>query len=447
LETTHYTPEQLTERFDFAQKYRNIVYGLIGAGLLLFIIGAFFADSGEHAASDGHATVTEQTHVHTVADTDDGGEAGGHGLRHITGFTRIAANFLLGNLYFFTLVLGAMFFLTVHRVGNAGWHTAIRRVPEAITTYLPVAALGCVAVMFLLPVLYDWASPAAAHDALIQTKSAYLNQTSFIIRNVLFFVLWAGAAWWLRQLSLKQDLEGGLSHFNKSVKISVVYIIVFALSFTLWSVDWIQSLEPHWFSTIYGIYIFAGSMVSAMVTMILITLFLKRQGYMSYVNDAHIHDLAKYAFGFTVFWGYIFVAQYLLIWYSNIPEEGFWYVHRYRVHDEAYKGYAFFFYFNIIVNFLIPFLVLMTRNAKRNPKVLVPIGILMLFGHWVDLFQLIMPGAIYNFQGVGLLELGAMLLFAGIFLSVVLSSLSKANLVPVNHPYLEESLHHSTGPV
>lgn len=447
METTHYTPEQLTERFDFAQKFRNIVYGLIGVGLLLFIIGAFFASSDDHA-TEGHAALTEQVDVHTVSDTDDGGHGeGGHGLRQISGFTRVAANFLLGNLYFFTIVLGAMFFLTIHRVGNAGWHTAIRRIPEAITTYLPVAAIGCILVMFVLPDLYDWASPAAAEDHLIQEKSSYLNQAAFIIRSIIFFALWGGAALWLRQLSLKQDIEGGLSHFKKSVVISIVYIIVFALSFTLWTVDWIQSLEPHWFSTIYGIYIFAGCMVSAMVTMFLLAIFLKSQGYMEYVNDSHIHDLAKYAFGFTVFWGYIFVAQWLLIWYSNIPEEGFWYVQRYRVHDATYKGYAFFFYFNIFVNFLIPFLVLMTRNAKRNPKVLVPIGILMLIGHWVDLFQLIMPGAIYDYQGVGLLELGAMLFFAGLFLSVVLRALSKANLVPVNHPYLEESLHHTTGPV
>ena len=188
-------------------------------------------------------------------------------------------------------------------------------------------------------------------------------------------------------------------------------------------------------------------MVSASVVMYLIAAFLKKQGYMEYVNDSHFHDLGKYAFGFTVFWGYIFIAQYLLIWYSNIPEEGIYYVVRYRVEDEAYRGFAWFFYINIFLNFLIPFIGLMTRNAKRRLEIFLPIAAIILYGHWHDLYVMVMPGAMLQSPGIGILEIGVFAAFAGIFLFVVFNALSKANLVPLKHPYLEESLHHTTGPV
>ncbi len=460
METVHYTNDQLKERFDFS-KVANYAYLLIGVGLVLALIGYFVMHEppgkGHHGGEHGgeHASVVEtpatglQADVHQVADEPDHGDEAGHGVAHagdrpVTKGTRLLANILLCTMYFVTLTMGAVFFWMVHKVGNAGWQTAIRRIPEAISAYLPVGALFMGLILLFLPDLYDW---AFGTDAIIAKKEAYLNQTFFIIRNIVFVGLWIGAAFWMRRLSQKEDEIGGLSGFNKGTGIAAAFIIIFALSYSLFAVDWIQSLEPHWFSTIFFVYIFAGSMVSALVTMYFIVLVAKKYGYMSYVNDAHLHDLGKYTFGFSVFWAYIWVAQYLLIWYSNIPEEGIYYVSRYRVHDASYLGYASFFYSNVLINFLVPFIGLMTRNAKRRPEVFVPIGILLLYGHWHDLFLMIMPGAVGQFAGIGLLELGTFLLFAGIFIAVVFRALSRANLVPMNDPYLEESLHHSTGPV
>lgn len=443
-----------------------MVFGLIGAGVVLFILGVFVAsgsgDSHGHGSEshDEHATKTEQT-VHTVADEDPDahgdahGDVGGHGDGHghhepgLLGY--MGASLLHASLYFFTIAMGAMFFLAVHRIGNSGWETAIRRVPEAMTTYLPVGVVGFVAMFVLMDHVFEWLIIPEGEDALIDTKRAYLNKGGFIIRNVIFFAVWIGAALWLRRLSVQQDegsKEEGVRTFLRMGPISAVFIIFFALSYSLFAIDWIKSLEPHWFSTIFGVYVFAGSMVSAMVTMYLIIVYLKSQGYMSYVNDAHLHDIGKYTFGFSVFWAYIWVSQFLLIWYSNIPEEGIYYVKRYMVGDEAYLGYSFFFFSNIILNFVVPFFGLMTRNAKRIPAVFVPIGVILLYGHWHDLFVMIMPGAVGSHWGTGLLmNIGLMLVFGGAFIYVVFKSLTKARLVPVNHPYLEESLHHSTGAV
>ncbi|RMG75006.1 MAG: quinol:cytochrome C oxidoreductase [Bacteroidetes bacterium] len=433
----------MSERFEFTGRYRNIVFGLIGVGIVLLLAGIFFSDQSGTAAHDAEhaAVVIEQGDVHPVADTH------GHGHEAPTTGKRILANVLIGALYFMTITMGALFFLAIHRVGNAGWQTAIRRVPEAITSYLPVAVVSFAALFFFLDHLFEWAHLEPGVDALIDEKRAYLNEGGFIIRNLIFFGGWFGAAWYLRKLSLAQDQEGGLFHFKRAEVISAVFIIFFAISYSLFAIDWVKSLEPHWFSTIFGIYIFAGSMVSAMVTIYLILVFLKKQGYMSYVNDAHFHDIGKYVFGFSVFWAYIWVAQYLLIWYSNIPEEGIYYVKRYRVEDHAYLGYSFFFYFNVLVNFFVPFLALMTRNAKRTFSVFIPVGVILLYGHWHDLFLMVMPGAVGYNPGISLIEVGTFMTFLGLFLFVVFTALTRANLVPQKHPYLEESLHHTTGEV
>ncbi|MEZ4825800.1 MAG: quinol:cytochrome C oxidoreductase [Bacteroidia bacterium] len=449
MEAVHFTPEKLNDRFNFSGISRTVAYALIGIGIILSIAGYFLASDPAGDSHGGNHAVTE-THDqtgHSASDTPEEGHGGGHLHHPVTKGTRLLSNILIDSLYFLTIAMGALFFLTIHRVGNAGWHTAIKRVPEAITTYLPVGVVGFVALFFFLNNLFDWAYLHEGQDALIDLKRAYLNNGFFIGRSVVFFGLWIGAALWLRKLSVDQDAEGGLTHFYRSQTISAVFIIIFAISYSLFAVDWVKSLEPHWFSTIFGVYIFAGSMVSSVVTIYLLIVFLKSQGHMSYVNDAHMHDLGKYAFGFSVFWAYIWVAQYLLIWYANIPEEGIYYVVRYRVEDEAYRGYATFFYVNIFLNFFIPFFGLMTRNAKRRAEVFLPLAVIMLYGHWHDLFLMVMPGAMQQNPGVGILEVGVFAAFAGVFLLVVFNGLSKANLVPVNHPYLDESLHHTTGPV
>lgn len=449
-----FSTEQLIERYSLSSRHRNIVFGLIGVGIVLLLTGLFFAgrtDDSHGAEGDSHAAV--QTEVHTVVDQEhdehgDASHGGGGHHREITSVNRASANFLLNNVYFLTLAVGALFFIAVHQIGNAGWHTAIKRVPEAMSSYLPAAIVGFVLLFFLLHNLYEWVILPEGADELIDEKRAYLNQPFFIIRNLVFFGIWLGAALLLRRYSVREDTEGGLRFFNNSNVVSAAFIILFALSFSLFAVDWVKSLEPHWFSTIFGVYMFGGAMLSTMAMMSLLLYFLKKQGYMEYVNASHFHDVNKYVFGFSIFWAYIWVAQLLLIWYSNIPEEGVYYVKRIRSGDpEHYMGYRFLFFLGLFTNFIVPFLGLMTRNAKRNPSVFVPICIIVLIGHWLDLFVLIMPGAVESFWNIGLLEIGFFITFLGIFLYVVLLGLTRANLVPLKHPYLEESLHHTTGPV
>jgi len=356
-------------------------------------------------------------------------------------------------MYFLLIGCGAMFFLAIHKITNGGWHTMIRRVPEAMAQYIIYGAGVLVLLIFFLPQLYDWAFIEAndlwAEDPLTFKKIGWLNTPAFAFRTVLFVGFWIFAVVMIRRWSVAQDSDpqNALNYFNKEGRLSAIFVIVFAVTFCLFSFDWLMSLEPHFFSTIYGVKMFGRAMVSSMVVIYFITSYLRRQGHLKHVSNSHMHDIGGYAFGFTIFWSYVWLAQYLLIWYSNIPEEGMYYVKRYRVEDSTYLGYSFFFYGNIFINFLIPFLGLIHPKVKRNIQYFLPFGLIMLYGHWHDLYNLIMPGAMRGEWGIGLIEIGAFVFFAGLFIFVVFNALSKANLYAKHHPYMEESFHHNTGEI
>lgn len=237
-------------------------------------------------------------------------------------------------------------------------------------------------------------------------------------------------------------IGAGLKFFDKSVKLSAAFTFIFAFSFSVFVWVNIMSVDPHWYSTIYVIYNFAISFVTGLTVMCLIVLYLKSKGYLSFINGEHIHDLGKFMFAFSIFWTYIWLAQYLLIWYANIPEETIYYWE--RMMNSTY--FRTLFFTNIALNFVIPFITLMTRDNKRNPKVLFFVGGIILIGHWLDLYLMIMPGTVKDMSSIGALEIGMPLVFAGIFLFIVFNALTKANLFPKNHPYLEESVHHDVGP-
>lgn len=453
MEAVHYTPEQLNERFSFSGKFQRLAFTLLGVGVVCLIIGIFLSLNPSAPA-----------HGHEAAGADAHG--GGHEAHPVTWFTRLIADLLLANMFYFRIAFGAFIALMFTWLGGGGWNTVIKRISEAMSQYIYVAFAVFIVLFFFLGEIYEWVRPEAANDTLIQAKAAYLNQTGFIIRNLFFFALWGGIVYVIRKNSLKEDLEGGLNSFyNKATGIAAFFMVTFALSYTFFSIDWLKSLEPHWFSTIYGVYNFAGTMVTSFTVTYFLIIMLKRNGYLSYVNDSHLHDVGKFMFGFSVFWAYIWVSQFLLIWYSNVPEESIYYIKRMGGNDiglggkgfyetytasSQYLGYSFFFFFNIIANFITPFLVLMTRNAKRTPVIVYPLIFIMLIGHWNDLYQLIMPGAIGQYSpsfGSFMMQLGMALTFGGVFLFVVFRSLAKAALVPKNSPFIEESLHHSTGVV
>jgi len=283
-------------------------------------------------------------------------------------------------------------------------------------------------------------------DELVQGKSGFffwpLNGADgfpafFLFRMVLFFGLWYMMFLKLKSLSYSEDLESGTEKWYKTRKMSVIFLVIFAFSSMISSWDWVMSLDVHWKSTMFGWYMFASWWVSGLALISIIVVSLKDKGYLSIVNSNHIHDLGKFMFAFSIFWTYTWFAQFLLIYYAHIPEETIYFVQRWK-NDH----YAPYFFFNLIVNFVLPFLILMTRDSKRHSrfiKVIVPV---ILVGHWSDFFLMITPSTLGGHGGVGFMEIGLVAIYAGAFLFVILSQLAKAPLVAKNHPMLEESLHH-----
>lgn len=201
--------------------------------------------------------------------------------------------------------------------------------------------------------------------------------------------------------------------------------------------DWIMSIDTHWFSTMFGWYVFASWWVSGLALITFIVIMLKDKGYLSVVNSNHIHDLGKFVFAFSIFWTYIWFSQFLLIYYAGIPEETIYFVERWK-NDH----YAPVFFINLIVNFFFPFLVLMTRDAKRHTRILKVVCPAIVFGHWLDFYLMVTPGTLQENGGFGLIEVGLLAMYASAFIYVALSNLAKAPLVARNHPMLKESLHH-----
>lgn len=351
---------------------------------------------------------------------------------------RIAANILLNNYYFLNIGLIGLFFVAVHTISESGWHTSVQRIGEGMSAFIPIGAV-LLLVFFLLGGLHSifpWTHEEHL-DALLLKKKPYLNESFFYLRTVVILLVWATLAHFIRKASLKLD-TGDLKYFKQMRVRSAIFVVVYALTSVVSSWDWLMSLDPHWFSTLYGWYVFSSMLAAGIAVYILILFVLKQMGYMDHVNAEHLHDLGKYLFGFSIFWAYLWFAQYLLIWYANIPEETVYYYGR-------LKDFPVLFYLNLILCFALPFLALMTRNSKRTFTVLVPVSLIVFMGHWVDLYQLIMPGAVgVEKSGFGVLEVGLTIGYAGLFMLVTLYAMSKASLVPNKHPFFKESLDYHT---
>mgnify|MGYP001627361501 CR=1 FL=1 len=407
----------MTEKFVFSNKARTTALAISAIGLILVIIGLFY-HSGQNV--------------------------------------RFWANFLLSNFYFTAVSVTAVAWIAINYIANAGWSAALKRIPEAISGYLPIGAaamLIMIVVSFIdhhngLYAIYEWLHLDAdgylhhhgekVKDTVLEGKRGYLNFTFFLIRMVLFFVLWILFRTLFRRFSLKEDVEGGLRNHNNSIKASAVFIAVFALSFSFAGWDWLMSIEPHWYSTIYSVNIFAGAFVTTITIITITVILLQRAGYMQYINDSHVHDLGKFMFGISIFWTYTWVSQFLLIWYANLPEETPYYLRRLQ------GDWKYLFFLNLTINFIFPFFALMMRNSKRTRNYLLGVAVVLLCGRFIDWYLAIMPGSAAQAHqaGFGFYEIGFFMLFGGIFAFIVGTKLSKANLAPVNHPYLEESLHH-----
>ncbi len=346
------------------------------------------------------------------------------------------ANYLLNNYYFTMISIGAMFFLAIQYITKSGWSALFTRIPHVIGYYLPVAGVLMLFLIFGMQWLYHWSHPGStAEDPLIAHKAPYLNIPFFFTRMIVFFSLWIFMALLLRKMALKEDREGGLHCYRKSEFYSKILIFIMAVSSTFATFDLIMSIDVHWYSTIFAVKNFISGFYHAVAVIMLLILFLNHKGFYPQLNKHHLHDFSKYMFILSLIWAYLWFVQYLLIWFTNIPEETIYYVTR------TEGKWRVFFYLNIILNWFIPFFMLLSNKADSNKLVIKIACVISLIGMWVDLYLQIMPGAIGKF-GIGFIEVGMFAGFVGLFTMAIAWGLSQIPLVPKNHPYLKESINH-----
>mgnify|MGYP001103943048 CR=1 FL=1 len=355
------------------------------------------------------------------------------------GFSRFLHAYLINFCFCLSLSLGALFFVILQHLTHAGWSVTVRRLGEVLAAALPFWAVLFLPILLLVLVhngsLYPWNDAAhVEHDPLLQAKQPYLNAPFFAIRAVLYFAIWALLARFYWRHSIAQDQTGDKSHTLLMQSRAGISIIAFGLTLTFASFDWLMSLDPHWFSTIYGVYFFAGCAVGVFAALALIAISLQKYGYLQdSITADHYHDLGKLLFGFVFFWGYIAFSQYMLIWYANIPEETTWYMARQT------NGWTAISLVLLFGHFLLPFCGLMSRRAKRNKRVLAGWAVWLLVMHWVDLYWLAAPkaGSGPQFGVVDVLCLAGMLSLYG---AVLLHIAADRGLIPHRDPWLAESL-------
>ncbi len=361
---------------------------------------------------------------------------------------RAWSSLLLGNYYFLSIALAGTFFLAVQYVAEVGWSAGLKRVFEAIGSFIPYGG-GLMLLIFLLGHhdLYHWThhelfqkfledgkTPNPEYDAILAGKSGFLNIPFFTIRMVAYVLIWTIFTKLLRKESTLMDLDGDIKRHKRMIKFSAIYLVLYLVTSSTSAWDFIMSTDPHFFSTLFGWYTFASLFVSGLAAMTLLTIFLKKKGYLEQINENHLHDLGKWMFAFSIFWTYLWFAQFMLIWYANLPEEIAYFIARFA----NYKG---LFIANFCINFFVPFLALMSRDSKRKTNLLIFVAFAILIGHWIDMFLMIMPSTVGAHWGIGISEIGTTIFFAGLFIWVVLKTLTKAPLVPLNHPMIGESNH------
>jgi hypothetical protein len=346
-------------------------------------------------------------------------------------------NLLLDGFYIATLPLSAVFFLATQRLTGARWSAGLRRVPEAWSAALWPAAILLAVVFLGRETLFAWARPGAfAHESAIAGKVQYLKVPFVAARIAISLGLWVLFAFLFRRGSLAQDRNAheSLLQHERLNRLSVFFVLLFALTFTASVFDWIISLDTTWFSTMFAVLAFAGTFVQGIAAVTLATVILWERGYLrDVVGEAQFHDLGKMLFAFSVFWGYIWTCQYLLIWYTNIPEEVTHYMSR------TNGSWVYLFALNFILNWLVPFTVLLSARSKTKPRVLKTISIVLLVGHWLDLYMMIMP-AVRKEPHIGLVEITTAIGWAALIYWFFLRALLKAPLVPQNDPVLRGEL-------
>jgi hypothetical protein len=353
---------------------------------------------------------------------------------------RTWANYLLNNFYFLSLAVGAAFFLSLQSITQSGWSAGFRRIPEAMMMYIPIAGILLLFLIFGMHSLYHWSlADFVSNNKIVQHKSIYLNTPFFFIRLILFFALWIILSRSIRKLSLREDEIGGLENFNKIELYSKIFIFVIGVTFSMIGVDLIMSIDAAWFSTIFALKNFVAAFLHASATIFIIVVLLNKKGFFTFLNVCHIHDFARYIFMISILYGYFWFAQFMLTWFGNLPEETIYYAVRWQ--PEWQPIWAI----DVIVNWGIPFFVLLPVNTSRSKWIVFAVAIILVAGQWIDLFVAIFPGSLGHTH-FGFIEIGSYLGFAGLFALVAGYNLTKAKMVPQNHPYIEESYNHHFEP-
>ena len=352
---------------------------------------------------------------------------------------RTWANYLIVNYYFLSLAMGGAFFFVLQSISQSGWSSAFKRIPEAMMAYIPFAAVFFLLLYFGMHHLYHWSqSQAVASDPILLHKSAFLNTPFFILRMIICFTLWILFARKLRILSLREDITDPdkiMVLFSKSELYSKIFIFIFAITFSLSAIDWIMSIDAHWYSTIFALKNLVAAFLHGVSILVLIVFILYKRGYFPFLNKYHLHDYSRYLFMLSIVWGYFWFVQFMIIWYGNIPEETVYYYVRWK------EGWKVLFFLEIGLNWTIPFLILLPVKSSRNMTVIAVVIFFLIIGQYLDLFVQVIPGTT-GLLKFGWIEAGLLLGYIGLFALVVATALSKAKIIPTNHPYLVESLNH-----
>ena len=361
------------------------------------------------------------------------------------GNRRFWSNLLVNGFFFFGISLGALFYLALHYATESGWGVVLLRIFEGIMSAMPIGIAVLLVVLIVGSFgghhIYPWMDPeytdpnSAHFDPIIFGKKAYLNLPFFWIRALAYFATFYLFLRWFKKKSRQEDREGGTESHFKMYRRGALFLVFFAVFSSTMAWDFIMSIDTHWFSTLFGWYVFSGIWLSGMIMVMMVTLYLRKRGYLPYVNESHIHDVGKWMFALSFLWSYLWFSQFMLIWYSNIPEEVIYFT-------ERIENYKILFFGTFIVNFFFPMVFFMSRDTKRSAGYLIVIGLMIFVGHWFDVFNMVMPGTLFDQWELGLLELGMFMMFLGTFVYTVLRAISKAPLLQKNHPYLEESKHH-----
>ncbi len=381
-------------------------------------------------------------------------------LTNLDNPTRIWATLVYNNHFFLMVALCAMFFISANNIGYSGWIIGIRRILEAISLYVPIGAVLMLVILGLgFSHVYHWGDTdlinpdSPKYDAILASKAWYLNKPFFWGRILSYAIVWSGLILLMRRMSLASDTNSDLGAYQRSKYLTALFILFFAVTSSTSSWDVLMSVQPHWYSTLFGWYNFISAFVTVMSVTMLLFIYLRGKGYLPHVNDSHMHDIGKFMFGFSIAWTYLFYSQFMLIWYSNMPEETIYF-------KERIAHYPVIMYLLVLMNFIAPFFILVTRGAKRNNKIAAVLAIIIIVGHWLDYYQEVVPGALANMAHhgahgeehaapyylagrLGLIDIGLFLTYAGMFTYIVFNALSKAPLLPVGHPFAKETLYHN----